>query len=193
MIEAIIFDCFGVLTADSWREYVESRRDEALKDELNNLDLAHNSGMLSEEDFIKQVSELTGETPEKIDGLVNRETTKNTPLLKYIGELRERGYKIGLLSNVANNWIRDYFLTEEEQELFDMMIFSFETGMTKPDRRIYMLACERLRVGPHEAIFIDDVERYIDAAEHEGLEGIVYKDFNQAKKEIEELLQGNTE
>jgi putative hydrolase of the HAD superfamily len=95
------------------------------------------------------------------ESLLGNEIVKNDVLLDYIRELK-KSYKIGMLSNVANNWIRDYFLTEDEQALFDEMIMSFEVGMTKPDPRIFLLACDRLRVGPHEAVLVDDVEHELN-------------------------------
>src|SRR5262245_23292103 len=113
---------------------------------------------------------------------------KNTELLEYIAQLRSRGLKIGLLSNLISNWVREKLLTVEEQELFDEMIFSYEVGIMKPDPRIFMLTCERLRVGPHEVIMVDDTERHLQVAKLEGWNTILYQDINQMKTEINKLL-----
>lgn len=186
MVKAIIFDCFGVLTADSWHEF---RTDLPKEQQGPASDLNHQygAGMISKEQFLRSVSELTGKPEEFVNHLIDNEQSKNLPLLDYIGQLKSR-YKIGLLSNVASNWIRDYFLTPKELQLFDAMVLSFEEGITKPDPRIYHIAAERLGVLSEECIYVDDIDRYAATAEDEGMKGIVYKNFQQLKKEINTIL-----
>jgi putative hydrolase of the HAD superfamily len=190
MIRAIIFDCFGVLTTDTWRAFIDSLPPEADAEAARELNRAYDAGIISHEEFLSGVEEATGRRPQEVEKMLDNEVVKNTPLLDYIRELKKH-YAIGMVSNIATNWVRDKFLNPEEQGLFDEMIFSYEVGMTKPDPRIFMLACERLRVGPHEAIMIDDIDRYIAAAKAEGLKGVVYNNLDQTKTEIELLLNTN--
>lgn len=187
MIKAIIFDCFGVLTTDTWRAFVDSLPPEADIARAKELNHQLDAALITKDEFLEQVQEATGRKPDEVENMLDNEVAKNTALLDYIGELKE-DYLIGMISNVASDWIRKSFLTAEEQELFDEMIFSFEVGMTKPDRRIFMLACERLRVSTHEAVLIDDVGSYIEAAKREGLHGIVYQDLAQLKLELDSIL-----
>lgn len=187
MIKAIIFDCFGVLTTDTWRAFIDSLPPEADINLARELNHQLDAGLINREEFLTQVHEATGEYPEQVEKMLSSEVAKNTALLDYIRELKEH-YAIGLISNIASNWIRDSFLAEEEQALFDEMIFSFEVGMTKPDPRIFMLACERLRVGAHEAVMIDDIESYVEAAKGEGMQGIVYQDLKQLKQDLKAIL-----
>jgi putative hydrolase of the HAD superfamily len=187
VIKAIIFDCFGVLTTDSWRAFVDSLPPDADISRARELNHQYDAGLLNRQEFLVQIHELTGRTPVEVEKLLDSEVSKNTALLEYIRTLKPR-YAIGLLSNIASDWITRSFLTTEEQELFDEMILSYEVGMTKPDPRIFMLACERLRVGPHETVLVDDIESYCEAAAHEGLQTIVYRDFQQLKRELDDLL-----
>lgn len=188
MVKAIIFDCFGVLTTDTWRAFLDSLPDTVDSEAARRLNRAYNMGIIDENDFLTGIKKITDRNPEEVKRLLAHEIAKNTVLLDYIRELRSRGYKIGMISNVATNWIRESFLTPEEQDLFDAMIMSFEVGMTKPDPRMFILACERLRVGTHEAVLIDDIDRYCAAASAEGLKTILYTDFKQMKTELEQLL-----
>lgn len=146
-------------------------------------------GFISYEAFISELAKLTGRPVTEISNALRHELAKNKPLLEYIRGLRGRGLKIGLLSNIASNWIRDTFLTTEEQALFDEMVLSYEVGMVKPDPRIFHLVCEKLGVETSEAIMIDDIDRYCAAAEAEGMKSVVYIDFLQAKREIESYLK----
>jgi HAD superfamily hydrolase (TIGR01549 family) len=187
VIRAIIFDCFGVLTTDTWRAFIDSLPEGANVERARELNRAVDAGVISHQEFLEGVEEATGFRPPEIEKMMGGEVTKNVPLLDYIRTLKP-DYAIGMISNISSNWIRDSFLTPEEQELFDEMVMSHEVGMTKPDPRIFMLACERLRVGPHEAVMIDDIDRYIAAAEGEGLKGIVYQDLQQLKQQLAPLL-----
>jgi HAD superfamily hydrolase (TIGR01509 family) len=187
VIKAIIFDCFGVLTTDTWRAFIDTLPDTADVARARDLNRAVDAGVITHDEFLAGVEEATGFRPPQIEKMLGGEVAKNIALLDYIRTLKPQ-YGIGMISNISSNWIRDSFLTPEEQELFDEMIMSHEVGMTKPDPRIFMLACERLRVGPHEAVMIDDIDRYVSAAQAEGLRGIVYTDFVEFKQQLEPLL-----
>lgn len=188
MVRAVIFDCFGVLTTDTWLAFLDSLPDTVDIEAARKLNRAHNMGLIPDEEFLSGIKEITGRDGTEIEERLAHEVTKNTRLLEYIADLRKRGYRTGMISNIATNWIRKSFLTLEEQELFDEMIMSFEVGIAKPDPRMFMLACERLRVAPHEVVLVDDIARYCEAAQGEGLQAIVYKDFKQMKIELEKLL-----
>ncbi|WP_426446481.1 HAD family hydrolase [Paenibacillus sp. S-38] len=70
-------------------------------------------------------------------------------------QLKVRGLRIGLISNC----------TEEEvtawggcglASYFDTVVFSYETGLAKPDPKIYELGCSRLGVRPEDCLFVGD-------------------------------------
>jgi epoxide hydrolase-like predicted phosphatase len=186
MVEAIIFDCFGVLTTDKWREFTATLP-EGQHREARELNRAYGAGFIDKAEFRQAIRRLTGKLPEDIDTMLDNETAKNTGLLGYIARLKET-YKIGLLSNVASNWIREQFLTPDEQGLFDDVIFSYEVGMTKPDPRIFALAAKRLGVEPAACILVDDVDSTCDSARQFGMQAVLYQNFPQAKADIQKLL-----
>lgn len=187
MIKAIIFDCFGVLTTDRGQALLDSLPENVDLSAANQIYQAYTVGIITRSEFVEQLKEIGGQVTIGA-GASQGEIVKNTKLLEYIKQLK-KDYKICLLSNIATPWITDSFLTDEEQSLFDAMILSFEVGITKPDPRIFLLSCERLRVGMHEAVLVDDNEAYCEAARREGLETVVYKDFKQMKANLEQLLE----
>lgn len=189
MIKAIIFDCFGVLTTDTWKEFCTSIESPTILNQARQLNHAYDSGKISLSEFLSKVEELTGSKPLLVESLPTGSALKNLELLKYISTLRNK-YKIGLLSNIASNWINDSFLTDSEQQLFDQMIFSYQTGLIKPDKRIFELMCNKIGVKLSEAVMIDDIENYCSSAISYGMEAIVYKNFNQMRKDLE-LILGN--
>lgn len=187
MIKAIIFDCFGVLTTDTWQAFLDGLPETIDREPARQLNKAYDAGIIDKETFLAQVKVVTGRIPRQVENMLATEVVKNTALLSYIKELKQ-DYQIGLLSNVATSWITDSFLTPEEQALFDQMIFSYQVGMTKPDPRIFLLACERLRVAPKEAVMIDDIERYCESAKAEGLHAVTYHDLAQLKHQLGLIL-----
>lgn len=188
MIRAIIYDCFGVLTGDTWKEFTSTLNGDVL-DDIRDIHRAYDKGFVSYEDFCRQARELSGVSQEVLDNIfVFRENRpKNSALLDHIAALKQN-YKIGVLSNVGTAWIREEFLTPSEVALFDDMVLSFEVGVSKPDPQIYLLACQRLGVEPQQAIFVDDLAPYCLAAEELGLKSVQYDDFTQYKNDISRLL-----
>lgn len=187
MIKAVIFDCFGVLTTDTWRAFTASLPANVDVEAARELNRSYDAGLITKAAFLKGVHEITGHEPRQVETLLDNEITKNTELLNYIQELK-KSYKIGLLSNVGTPWITDAFLDEAEQKLFDAMIFSYQAGMTKPDHRIFKLACDKLGVQHEEAVMIDDIDRYCSEARAVGLSAVCYQDITQMKSELEHIL-----
>lgn len=188
MIKAVIFDCFGVLTKDWWREFCSTLPSGPVLDKAKALNHQYDAGLISLGDFVKALMETTGRDYKPIEAIfTNPKSVKNVQLFDYIRNLKPK-YKIGMLSNVGTNWIREYFLDQEEQSLFDTMLFSYEVGLTKPDQKIYEMAAERLAVKPSECVFVDDQPRYCEAAEKTGMKSIAYENLRQMKAEMDNLL-----
>lgn len=187
MIQAIIFDCFGVLTKDLWKEFVSTLPEEQVS-EARNLNHIYDAGHMDEKDFLTSIKKLTGKDLGTVEALLPNQVNKNDELLTYIKKLSKK-YKIGILSNISSNWVRDEFLTKDEQALFDDMVFSFETGLTKPDPEIFKLAAERLSTAAERIVFIDDIQSYCESAQTTGMKAITYQNFVQLKHDLEKILQ----
>ena len=57
-------------------------------------------------------------------------------------------------------------------EMTELIIYSHEVGIQKPNPRIFELACERLHISPQAMIFLDDVEVIVKAAQELGIHAI---------------------
>jgi len=115
----------------------------------------------------------TGEDEHLIDDLTGLMFGRHIPRLyrdtrETLSELRARGYRLGLLSNLFGDetrWPSEF----ELDRCFDAMVFSCEAGMAKPERGIYLLAAERLCVEPGECVFVDDAPSYLAGAKAVGM------------------------
>jgi epoxide hydrolase-like predicted phosphatase len=92
---------------------------------------------------------------------------------------------------LSNNWSGLRRAIEEEWQIagaFDELFISAEIGLVKPDPRLYRLALDRLGVAPGEAVFIDDFPENVQAARQAGLHAIHFTSPDQARQELQDLL-----
>ena len=73
-----------------------------------------------------------------------------------------------------------------------MLVYSYEVGIEKPDRRIYLLTCDRLGVPPGEVVFLDDLEANVAAARAVGMRAVRFRTNAQAIADVEACLAGST-
>jgi epoxide hydrolase-like predicted phosphatase len=107
--------------------------------------------------------------------------------LDYASKQLKPKYKIGIISNVMAEYIH-LILAKDDLELFDDVVLSYKAGVAKPDMEIYKLSLSNLGVKPQEAVFVDDQQRYVEAAEALGMQGVYFQNFGQMKSELEKLL-----
>ncbi|MFI4910816.1 MAG: HAD family hydrolase [Sedimentisphaeraceae bacterium JB056] len=108
-------------------------------------------------------------------------------MFKIIADLKNNGYKIGLLSN-AELPVLTYF-EEEIYEDFDFSVFSCIEQMAKPDAEIYHLAAEKAQMPAEKCLFVDDKEENTNAAEKIGMKAIHFKNFDDFKEKLLLLCQ----
>jgi epoxide hydrolase-like predicted phosphatase len=113
--------------------------------------------------------------------------TPNTELIDYAARLRPR-YRTGIVSNSFVGARQREQQAYGFEDLVDEIVYSHEAGMSKPDPRIYALACARLDVRPQETVFLDDSDVCVAGARKAGMHAIRYQDNAQAIAEIEGLL-----
>jgi epoxide hydrolase-like predicted phosphatase len=116
--------------------------------------------------------------------------TANTELIEYARGLRPR-YRTGILSNSFVGAREREQAAYGFEDLVDEIVYSHEAGMSKPDPRIYALACARLGVRPGEMVFIDDWDKAVAGASEAGIHAVHYQDNSQAIAQIERLLTGS--
>ncbi len=109
-------------------------------------------------------------------------------LIGYAGSLKPR-YKTGIISNAWPD-ARQAVQEHVNRSVFDVIIFSAEVGLVKPDHAIYARALADLQVAPREAIFVDDIEKNVEAAQAIGMQGIRFESTSQVIDQIDDLLKG---
>lgn len=108
-------------------------------------------------------------------------------MYELVDELKAKGTIVMLLTNVSPQFA-EVLRQKGHYDPFEHRVLSYEVGYWKPDPEIYQLALKKLHVKPEEAVFIDDQEKNIIAAQKLGIHGIVFKSTAQLKKELANLL-----
>jgi FMN phosphatase YigB (HAD superfamily) len=67
---------------------------------------------------------------------------------------------------------------------FDKWILSYEVGFKKPAREIFQKAIEWASVEPGKILFIDDMEKHVEAAVSLGMQGIHFISAQQLEEEL---------
>jgi 2-haloacid dehalogenase len=105
-------------------------------------------------------------------------------VVEVLAELKERGVPLYALSN----WSAETFPPQRSRfaflAWFDGIVISGMEGVMKPDPRIFRILCERYRLAPESAVFIDDVAANAQAASALGIQGIHFRSADQLRREL---------
>lgn len=191
MIKAVYFDVGGVITSGmfepSFREgikkYGMDYTEEMERCRRRFRDMAE-KGEISDDEYWKGFVNEAG-----LPGSVEywKSTFKGHKIIPgvitIVRELKSKGILLGIISNRR----REHVLGDQEMEfypLFDVVVYSYEIGIIKPDERIYKIALERVNVSAIESLFIDDKEENVRAAQALGMDGIVFQSADQLREEL---------
>jgi len=102
-------------------------------------------------------------------------------------EKLSKNYRLALLSNTD-----PIHMSQEEARFpffrfFPVRIYSYQVGASKPDPIIYRQALQACKVRAEEAVYIDDVAAYAEAARRLGMTGIVFQSPEQLQTDLRNL------
>jgi len=199
MIKTVIFDIGNVLVDFCWRKMYEGFGLEGQElERFADATVRHQAwvdldqGIITTEEakeaYAKEVPEYRAFI-ERIYQEMDKMLVQFEYSIPWIKELKERGYRIYILSN----WSKPAYDACQNTALsflplVDGVVFSYKEFVIKPDKKIYEIICDRYDINPAEAVFLDDSEANIMSAREFGLHAIHFKSYEQGRKELEELL-----
>ncbi|MBA7583021.1 hypothetical protein ES708_24959 [subsurface metagenome] len=128
----------------------------------------------------------TGKLTEKLIRLdIEIWTVVNQAIVDWSGLLKEKGYRIAVLSNMPREPLAYINETFPWINNFDTCIYSCDYGLIKPEPQIYHTCLEALGVLAEEVLFIDDCSENTEAAERLGLHTLTFQSLEKAKETIE--------
>lgn len=114
------------------------------------------------------------------------------PTVRLIKELKERGYKLYVLSNMSKEYI-EFLRKLSVFEYFDYEVVSCEVHLGKPNPEIYKYLFEHCGLNPSETIFIDDRHDNVEVAAELGITPFHFDRRNPEKacEELREIIYNN--
>lgn len=98
-----------------------------------------------------------------------------------------KNYRLALLSNTDPLHMAHAEGTFPFFRFFPHRIYSFRVGASKPDPLIYREALKACKVHAREAVYIDDIAAYAEAAQRLGMTGIVFQSPEQLQADLRPL------
>ncbi len=149
-------------------------------------------GQLSEADTRAHWQRRLGLTEAQVDELVVDSWrwyvgTLDQRLFDWFAGLRPRGLEAAILSNSgpgAREAERHYGF----EAITDVLVYSHEVGLKKPDPAVYELTRSRLGVRPTEIAFLDDVPANVTAARAAGWHAVLHEETERSIAEIEAII-----
>lgn len=105
----------------------------------------------------------------------------------WLHALKKAGYRVFLLSNYGRT---SYAMSTPRFDFLqycDGALISYQVERCKPDPIIYMILCQKYRISPNQAVFIDDSLVNCQGAEAVGFNTINFKDPESCLQELGQL------
>lgn len=96
-------------------------------------------------------------------------------------------YRLAVLSNTDPLHVAHLEKTFGFFEMFPARIYSCSIGASKPDPVIYKEALQACKVHAQEAVYVDDIPAYAQAASQLGMHGIVFVSAEQLQYDLRSL------
>jgi epoxide hydrolase-like predicted phosphatase len=146
-------------------------------------------GQATPEEVWAEVASRLSLTPDELQTLrtdFSSGYALNEELMAFIRALRP-GVKTGIISDAFSD-AREIMSPYINDDAFDVIVFSAEEGVQKPNPEIFERALSRLGAAAEETIFVDDSPHNVRGARSLGIHAIQFTTSFQVREEINRLL-----
>ncbi len=196
MIKAICFDLDGVyFTHESFQKF---------KQELISLGISKKKvdyylhedpmqkfkkGLIDEKSFWREAIKYWGIDINlgEIKRLLAKSYLRDNSVVDIVKKVRSSGYKTCIVSNnfpTRINVLQNKFRFLDD---FDVSIFSYDIGETKPSKEIYQALIKKLNIKPNEIVISDDQNENVKSASDLGINSFPFTNFKDFIDKLNEL------
>jgi len=196
--KAIIFDLAGVVLLTmkgTFNSLLAERLGARIEDVARVMNDAVNDqwdkGEIGDDEFFTHLlTELQQPLEKKaiIASFVLNDFFIDREMLDFVHSLHKT-YQTALLTNFPTHVHEFMRIKWHTEGAFDHVITSCDVKLLKPDPRIYQFTLDKLGCQPEEAIFVDDREVNVRAAEAMGIRSVHFQNREQGIKDIKALLK----
>lgn len=111
----------------------------------------------------------------------------NPQASKLVDALHTQKIKTAICSNNYQDNIEMLSHKFNLAKYFDIMVFSYEVGVMKPDKRIFQVLLNRAGVEPQELVYSDDEQENVETARELGINAFIYEDFSDLTEQLAKM------
>ena len=112
-------------------------------------------------------------------------TTSNPAMLAWQRELKAAGIRTAILSNMGDSVLENIKREFRWIDDFDVLVWSYQLHMAKPDPAIYRHTLQQLGTRPQETLFIDDTRVNIEAAQALDMMALEFTTVNRLRRDLQ--------
>jgi putative hydrolase of the HAD superfamily len=202
--QALIIDFGGVLTTDLFdcmRSFAEREglAAEALV-ELVTVDpdgkallAALERGDITQREFERGIAPRLGVGDVDLEARIMADLRPNELMLATVEAIRANGYRVAILSNT---WGLEPYSVYDGYDLgtrCDVVIYSEQVRLRKPDPPIFQLTADRLHVAPKRCVFVDDVAHNLEPARQMGMAVVHHVESEATARTLRHMFRINVE
>lgn len=111
-------------------------------------------------------------------------TTQDPTMVGWQQRLRKHGLRTAILSNMGDSVLESIEREFDWISHFDVLVWSYQLHIAKPDPEIYLYTLQQLGTKPDETLFLDDKQVNIDAALELGMKAIQFSDIEKLRGDL---------
>ena len=187
MIKALIFDFAGVIGSEGYSLWAKEQKAKGIESNSTFFgDISDNMdrGDISTQVFSQEVAKVVGIASSDVWKEIYQRIKINHELLDIIVKLKKK-YKIGLLTNYSDVWMKELIFEYKLDKYFDSMVISSLHKVIKPEKKIYQISLKQLKIKPEEAVFFDDRPRNVNGGEVAGIKSFLFTTNEKLKEDLE--------
>jgi putative hydrolase of the HAD superfamily len=153
----------------------------------------YDRGSFDAQEYWRRIGEKAGLEPTERDITRLRDADVrmwgrlNHSILRWADQLRAAGFKTAVLSNMHHDMVERIRGNGDWSRRFDCLTLSSAIKMAKPEPEIFKYCLNSLGVPPEHALFIDDREPNVLAAEAVGIRAIVAPSTQVLKHKLQAI------
>jgi putative hydrolase of the HAD superfamily len=111
-------------------------------------------------------------------------TTQDPAMVAWHAQLKQSGLKTAILSNMGDSVLESIERVFGWLHDFDVLVWSYQLGIAKPDPAIYRHVLHRLGTSAEQTLFIDDKHVNIEAARKLGMKAIQFSTIDRLRQDL---------
>jgi putative hydrolase of the HAD superfamily len=111
-------------------------------------------------------------------------TTQDTVMVAWQTKLKQHGIRTAILSNMGDTVLENIKREFRWIDNFDVLVWSYQLHMAKPDPAIYRHTLKELGTQPEETLFLDDKLVNVEAARALGMKALEFTNVQRLREDL---------